>query len=783
MFNTFNPPPNPWPKPPLQPLPFWQRAVCDCHYFYQFFLCGCPDHPFDPTTTTGTNPNNTNPHLPSTHTPNFRPCAIAQAPKIDQLRHLLTGFRHNRTPPIRREPSILPFPCFRHLQEARQYLPPAALRGARKRLLDPKWNPVGVRRLNENYRGMVRFMGGVGYGRGTQGGLEEEEGVEEVEMEVEGGKSGKRVTFWDLEDSDEPQQRQQRQRVHRIVGEKRKRDEEKGWSSGEKDWGSILRPRSRRRSSTSDPGSGSGSTDYDEFSINELDPSTDMEGFHEQFQKRLAQLEAQRQNTVRQFGIDDSDLDFPPPSQPVSLDSPRDNAWMFDTEPMVTDHHSAMSTPSPSHIQNQDLLDSPPPPAYRTPPPAYRRTPPATRSHSRNQSTTTIFPGPNTHRGVSKPSKLSSSHTSSAARHKAATTNPFQALAWLVEEQTADLSQQDGYRWHCNLPRAQSNTAGYYPDPYPYPSPQDPQTTNNETEKITHYDTSSHTGYHTGAYRLDDSVLHQARLAQWAGANPGPGVYAGVIPDGSPPYNSLTNSAITANPTGFWSGYKQAGFNNIATTNDRNVNSGPPVWAGGSCANAFCQRERVGWGGSKARCCPLCPNWRVNVGFVRGDALDGGCPFGGYGYGSYGAYNSYNPSIQPTYNSAHYRHTKSGPSDYYSLYQDQNFNYNNHNPNQSFNYNNNPYQQYTHPSNNPNTYTDHTHTSNNNNTIHPAAASSWGMIMAERVRQIWEEFVSGWSSTTSPEGSPRLGDGQGGGQREGGSRGGWWGWNGGWLSM
>ncbi|KAK4099852.1 hypothetical protein N658DRAFT_559980 [Parathielavia hyrcaniae] len=127
------------------PLP-WERAACDCHYYYQFYLCGCPD------LVARTNTSRV------AHILSFQKCYIHYEPPWKQRVREKLGFFHNPSPPIADDPSVLPFPCHRHLMEARVFLPPSTLREQRQRLIDPRWNPLSAARLNRNRSAMRRFQ-------------------------------------------------------------------------------------------------------------------------------------------------------------------------------------------------------------------------------------------------------------------------------------------------------------------------------------------------------------------------------------------------------------------------------------------------------------------------------------------------------------------------------------------------------------------------------------------------------------------------------------------------
>ncbi|KAH6844821.1 hypothetical protein B0I37DRAFT_406456 [Chaetomium sp. MPI-CAGE-AT-0009] len=135
----------PFRRPGKAPL-LWNRTVCDCHWYYQFYLCGCPDR----VTPIGNGRTR--------HEPCYQGCEVWYKPKWEQVINLTTGFRHNPNPPLRPEPSVLPFPCHRHLMESRIFLLPEELHTMRNRLMDPVWNPVRAARLNKNHKMLRRFQ-------------------------------------------------------------------------------------------------------------------------------------------------------------------------------------------------------------------------------------------------------------------------------------------------------------------------------------------------------------------------------------------------------------------------------------------------------------------------------------------------------------------------------------------------------------------------------------------------------------------------------------------------
>ncbi|KAL2172282.1 hypothetical protein VTG60DRAFT_6660 [Thermothelomyces hinnuleus] len=110
---------HPFPPPPNAPF-LWDRPVCDCHYYYQYYLCGCPDRY---VATAGGRLK---------HIPSRQGCAIWYKPFIERLVHHNAGFRHNPNLPTRPDPSVLPFPCYRHLMESRIFLSPDELQPGRR---------------------------------------------------------------------------------------------------------------------------------------------------------------------------------------------------------------------------------------------------------------------------------------------------------------------------------------------------------------------------------------------------------------------------------------------------------------------------------------------------------------------------------------------------------------------------------------------------------------------------------------------------------------------------
>ncbi|KAH6649574.1 hypothetical protein F5144DRAFT_588254 [Chaetomium tenue] len=135
----------PFRRPGKAPL-LWNRTVCDCHWYYQFYLCGCPDR----ATPIGNGRTR--------HEPCYQGCEVWYKPKWEQVIKLSSGFRHNPNPPLRPEPSVLPFPCHRHLMESRVFLSAEELHTMRNRLMDPMWNPVRAARLNKNQKRLRRFQ-------------------------------------------------------------------------------------------------------------------------------------------------------------------------------------------------------------------------------------------------------------------------------------------------------------------------------------------------------------------------------------------------------------------------------------------------------------------------------------------------------------------------------------------------------------------------------------------------------------------------------------------------
>ena len=135
----------PFRRPGKAPL-LWNRTVCDCHWYYQFYLCGCPDR----ATPIGNGRTR--------HEPCYQGCEVWYKPLWEQVIKLSSGFRHNPNPPLRPEPSVLPFPCYRHLMESRIFLSAEELHTMRNRLMDPEWNPVRAARLNKNHKMLRRFQ-------------------------------------------------------------------------------------------------------------------------------------------------------------------------------------------------------------------------------------------------------------------------------------------------------------------------------------------------------------------------------------------------------------------------------------------------------------------------------------------------------------------------------------------------------------------------------------------------------------------------------------------------
>lgn len=116
---------------PLPPLP-----VCNCHTYYQFYSCGCPDQGYD---------SYGNP-VPSTYL-----CHHYFAPLPEQIWDRGVGFQH-RNPnalPHSDVPRVLPFACFQHNNLAREVVRPEEVKARRAKFLEGRMNdPEAVAEVN-----------------------------------------------------------------------------------------------------------------------------------------------------------------------------------------------------------------------------------------------------------------------------------------------------------------------------------------------------------------------------------------------------------------------------------------------------------------------------------------------------------------------------------------------------------------------------------------------------------------------------------------------------------
>ncbi|KAK4113102.1 hypothetical protein N656DRAFT_828806 [Canariomyces notabilis] len=124
----------------------WDLPQCKCSYFYQYYLCGCPDR----TISKGRG------H--SIHVPSFKGCPMYYMPLKQKLEYHKYGFRHNLNPPLDNEPRVLPFPCYRHMMEARIYIPAEAIKKAQQELTDPKLNAYSATWRNRKTHALLEQL-------------------------------------------------------------------------------------------------------------------------------------------------------------------------------------------------------------------------------------------------------------------------------------------------------------------------------------------------------------------------------------------------------------------------------------------------------------------------------------------------------------------------------------------------------------------------------------------------------------------------------------------------
>ncbi|KAK4161650.1 hypothetical protein QBC43DRAFT_323360 [Cladorrhinum sp. PSN259] len=113
--------------------------ICNCHYFFQYHSCGCPDN-----ITKGSQSPRYQKHIPS-----LRKCAVHFFPLHRQIDLTCRGFRHvppGPNLPFDNTPRILPFPCYKHQEECRITLSQSQMETRLKRMNDPLQNP----RLRQN---------------------------------------------------------------------------------------------------------------------------------------------------------------------------------------------------------------------------------------------------------------------------------------------------------------------------------------------------------------------------------------------------------------------------------------------------------------------------------------------------------------------------------------------------------------------------------------------------------------------------------------------------------
>ncbi|KAL2024735.1 hypothetical protein VTK56DRAFT_5556 [Thermocarpiscus australiensis] len=454
--------PSPFPTPANAPF-IWQRPVCNCYYFYQFYLCGCPDR----TVSRGSER--------SRHIPSFQGCDLYYKPKWEVDMQERYGFRHNANPAIINEIRILPFACYHHLIESRVYLPVAALQKTRRPLNDPKWNPVSAARANKNRHVIQRLR---------------EEGC--------CWESRKR---WREEDqADYPQRRRKRRCVvesDELAELRRKLEALLAEAGGSTPFGSgaespLSSSGAASPLSSSSASSGPPSPPSSASSPASISPPTSVSS--------PAQTSS-RLNTLF------PESHFPSPSDsPGAVDSAYEesdgshaagaNVHPRSFRPRSTSSLSPFSASLPSA--------SPPTSASKAPQPSSW---PGTASKNiqtnpLSATTASSFP-PSSHPSSIPPSpprhhSTSTSYffTPDSSPTKTTTTNHFSSLTWLLEEQEVDLSTLDGFTVNNNS----CDT--------PYPP---------------RYDTYTNTEYHCGAYKIDPEVLNQARTANWWSADPGGG--------------------------------------------------------------------------------------------------------------------------------------------------------------------------------------------------------------------------------------------------------------------
>jgi hypothetical protein len=362
------------------------------------------------------------------------------------------GFQHNPNPPIWDDPSVLPFPCYRHLMEARVLLPPDTLRERRKRLMDPKWNPRSAARLNRNRRMMQQFM--------DEGSTwEVMKRIREEEDEASRPPPKVRRTRPETDDVAES-----RRRLKELELEAERRDRERrGIPHPLGNFARRLEKVTTGLSLRSPPAHPS--------------PPASPSSSDSSSPPRSPTFSAATSPPTSPSSLGSSS---PPPSPTAkTLFPPRSKARPIETHPLTLICLSTLSL--------KGRL-CPPPPAPS--PPTNLSTDPPTAKFNPEPTTTNSNSTLNPDSLQVTPLRRNESKTTPSTRDN------YTSLTWLLEEQDIDLYALDGYQSHCPPPPLERNRK-------------------DGIARYPQFDGYTHHWYHNGAYKLDEQVLFQARVANW----------------------------------------------------------------------------------------------------------------------------------------------------------------------------------------------------------------------------------------------------------------------------
>lgn len=432
-------------------------------------------------------------------------------PAWEVLQHYHHGeFRHNPNPPVSNVFRVLPFPCYRHLMEARIFLPSKAFRNTRQRLMDPRWNPLVAARINTKRHQLRRFQ--------DQGcNWESRKRLREVDddtyLTIRQQHPRKRRHPVAETETESEELADIRRRFRELVILTGGATVSVGPTPSGPDLFSVASSVDR----TSQPPSLSDSSSFPPGSV--LSSTSDTLADRRHIPVHLISVDGLN-------GAPNASLPsvFTSPSLPSTTASPLSLA---SSSSSVSSAPAAPAAPSAPHS-----LPSPMPPesslsssssfsttqSLATPAterpsftPSGSLPPP---SSSPPSITTTLNPQPPcscpppiwSH---SLPPSLITHHAPRPCTRYPHPHHYYSSLAWLLEEQSVDLSALEGYR---PLPYSHSHHC--------HQQHQRQQQPKGDHRSHVCYESHGHTGYHDGAYKLDEQVLAQARAANWWTVDP-----------------------------------------------------------------------------------------------------------------------------------------------------------------------------------------------------------------------------------------------------------------------